>query len=526
MAPLPNSTTTTTKLARATVVGAGPTGLAQAALLLRRAKAIGLTDLTVVEQRGRYTRPVALSLRQINFDALKWLNPAACAELQRRANLVPRDDEKGFLDAVHFDRSAGGFVMSDKPAGLEPDGARYKAVLDDAATSVAAHAHAMMEAPTIGVVTLQELEDIFWRGLATLATSQGVTLHVKREHAAVLDKDAAGDVVVAVTDNATQTTTTLPPQDLVLVAQGGNSSGRKELGAATSTPASPTDWYVSGSLRDEAHDGVARGVYKEVVVVDPQTKTATTQRFIRTVTPNGNHWLLLQVPPHVRFTSTLAEIAAPDLARLRALHADDVEVVKAKKNEEVDAWWRQQHAQTGPTHFPSIFGPFLFPLQARAFDSVVLGNNCVAVGDSAGTSHFNVSAGAATGFTLHTLAVDRYLQARTSGTSPQAALAQLDVDVRQATLTWQLFGITQFEGDPATLARAFFPKEKLAELLPPSLVERYWPKDGVLDKETNKAWYRWFKHAPNGSAALSSTTVLALAAAAPSVAQSEPRLSL
>jgi 2-polyprenyl-6-methoxyphenol hydroxylase-like FAD-dependent oxidoreductase len=523
-------------LERATVVGAGPTGLAQAALLLRRGKQLGLKELTIVEQRGAYTRPVALSLRQINFDALKWLNPAACAELQRRANLVPRDDDQGFLDAVHFDSDVGAFVMSDKPAGLKPDGARFAAKLAEGQKSVGEIAHEMMNAPTVGVVTLQELEDIFWRGLTLLATSQGVTLTVKREHEAHLAKDQSDAVSVAITDKGPPPLTSLlPPQDLVVVSQGGNSSARRELGQDASTPASPTDWYVSGALRDEAHPKkVARGVYKEAAVVDPKTGAVSTQRLVRTTTPNGNHWLLAQVPHHVRFTSSLAEIPAAEQQRLRAALATahgqraedvaDVDVVKAKKNEEVDAWWREQHAATGPVQLPSIFGPFLFPLQGKRFDSCALGANCIAVGDSAGTSHFNVSAGAATGFTLHTLALDRYLQARSAGAPATQALQQLDVDVRAATLTWQLFGITQFEGDPATLAQTYYPKQQLEQLLPPSLVERYWPKSGAVDPTTNPAWHHWLNSKPPE---LSPAQIAAVAAVNDDAerAQREPRLS-
>ncbi|MDP2342292.1 MAG: FAD-dependent monooxygenase [Deltaproteobacteria bacterium] len=557
IATTPATTTTTTTTAtvcaappgavraavieRATVVGGGPTGLAQAALLMRRAKQIGLKELTIVELRGSYTRPVALGLRQINFDALKWLNPAACAELQRRANLEPRDDHKGFLDAVHFSERAGAFVMSNKPAGLVPDGARYASKLDDKTTSVADLAHEMMSTPTIGVVTMKELEDIFWRGLTTLAASSGVKLTVKREHEATLSKDAAGDVSVSLVSNAagalsSSSSETLPAQDLVVVAQGGNSAARRQLGVDQSKPMSPTDWYISGALTDTAKPGtVANSVYKEAVVVDPATGRSQTQRLIRTTTPNGNHWMLLQVPDHVRFCSSITDVAAADLTRLRASLAlksgkpvADVDVIKARKQEEIDGYWRKLHEQTGPTTQPAFFGPFLFPLQARMFDTAALGNNAIAMGDSVGTSHFNVSAGAATGFTIHTLALDRYLSALSTGGSRGAALQVLDVELRQATMTWQLFGITQFEGDPRTLARSFFPKSVLDAILPPHIVERYWPKDGgVVDEALNPAWHKWLHK--NDATALPPTAIPALRAHAQNDdvkrVQSEPRLS-
>ena len=64
-------------IAKATIVGAGPAGLAQASLLVKRAKEIGLTELTIVELRSSYTRPVGLALRQMSLDALAWLNPHA-----------------------------------------------------------------------------------------------------------------------------------------------------------------------------------------------------------------------------------------------------------------------------------------------------------------------------------------------------------------------------------------------------------------------------------------------------------------
>lgn len=497
---------------RATVVGGGPTGLATASLLLQRAAQIGLQELTIVEARPEYTRPVGLNFRQLNLDALQWLNPVAYTALAEKSGLVHPDPTKGFMESTYWDGDQAAYVSSGKPPGQAADGARYEAVLQQTDKSIAEHAHDMMNAPTVGVVTLRDLEDSYWAGLTQLAAEKGVTLVAKREHTVEWTHDpATGDADVSVKkrrgDDKAQL---LPRQDLVLCAQGNSRDmreTRKVFGKDAAREASPAERFIAGIFLDPSPKGIAKSIYREEVIASPDGDRQTC-RFIRSVhATNGMEWALLQVPRHLAFTPfSQCDVAAREGVEKRVLQMYagkdlspgllEAECEAQYLADQVELYYRSQHAKTGVADVPCPFGPNMFELKAALFDTAMLAGNTHAVGDGVGNSHFNVSGGAATGVTLHTAALDRYLTAVASGVPKQAAGKQLDVDLRQATLTWQTFGITEFEGDPAGLREQFMPKELLASIFPPEIVDRYYPPDGgEVKKETNKAWHAWFDRA-------------------------------
>lgn len=486
--PTPTRTPTPkTAIGTATVVGAGPAGLAQASLLLKRAKEIGLSELTVVELRGAYTRPVGLAFRQMNLDALAWLNPTAHKELVALSGL----EQKPFIDGRDPNVDAG-------------DAQRFQRErLDDTRASVAQHAQAMMSQKTMSIVTLRDVEDCYWKGLEQLARENGVTLRKLRERDVDVSKDEAGNVHVTTMLRDGKDKQTLPPQDLVLVAQGVNCAVRKKLNTPTAEAASPADRFIAAVMSEAPKtSGPAHTAYREDVVVDDKTGETQTVRLVRGVhARNGGHWCLAQVPDSVTFTESIDQIPQAERDRLRrivepklklsgrAAGVTDADLVAQKVAEEVEAYFRAQHAKTGASDLPLTYGPTLFSLQAKHFSTALLGNNCVSVGDAVGTSHFNVSGGAATGVTTHTLALDRYLTARAHGQANRDALVELDRDLQQATLVWQLFGITQFEGEPKELRDTFYPRDKLAKVLPADVLELYWPQDGSLPK--SGPWHAW-----------------------------------
>jgi hypothetical protein len=265
---------------------------------------------------------------------------------------------------------------------------------------------------------------------------------------------------------------------------------------------SPSDRFIAAVFEGQS-DGQARSIYREDAAVDPQTGARSTVRLVRGVhAVSGKHWTLAQVPEHVRFTESVDKLSKAERARLITLVEPrvakegravlDADLLGQKVAEEVEAYFRSVHASTGPTDLPISYGPALFSLTARTFDSAILGANCIAVGDSVGTSHFNVSGGAATGITTHTLALDRFLSARARGADAKASMAQLDHELRQATLMWQLFGITQFEGDARALRDTWLPRTLLEKYLSPDLVEKFFPKTGGAPAEDqNPLWHAW-----------------------------------
>jgi hypothetical protein len=272
-------------------------------------------------------------------------------------------------------------------------------------------------------------------------------------------------------------------------------------------------------------------VYREDVVVDAKTGETQTVRLVRGVhARNGSHWCLAQVPESVKFTESVDTLSQAERDRLRALVEPkvkkqgraivDADLVGQKVAEEVLAYFKEQHAKTGAVDLPISYGPSLFSMQAKRFSTTLLGTNCVAVGDAVGTSHFNVSGGAATGVTTHTLALDRFLTARARGVDASEAMKILDRDLQQATLVWQLFGITQFEGDPRALRDTFYPRERVARILPPALLEQYWPRDGSLP--ASGVWHEWLAAKDKSSTSPPADVVRTLVDAAKEAAQVQP----
>lgn len=514
-------------IAKATIVGAGPAGLAQASLLLKRAKEIGLTELTIVELRSSYTRPVGLALRQMSLDALAWLNPDAHKALVKKSGL---DGGTPFIDGRDASVDAGSAQRFDQE--------RVHASGD----SVAAHAQAMMSQKTMALVTLSDVEQCYWSGLEKLASSAGVKLRKVREHDVDVSKDAtSGTVSIAFTPmgvldkgerKAVGAQEKLAAQDLVIVAQGVNCAVRRKLDTPGGETASPADRFIAAVFSEPGKEsGSARSVYREDVVVDTSTGETQTVRLVRGVhARNGSHWCLAQVPESLKFTESIDALSQAERARLRAVVAPrvqkqgravvDADLVGQKVAEEAEAYFKQQHAKTGTVDLPITYGPSLFSMQAKRFSTTLLGANCVAVGDAVGTSHFNVSGGAATGVTTHTLALDRFLTARARGADANEAMQSLDRDLQQATLVWQLFGITQFEGDPRELRDTFYARERLAKLLPPDVLEQYWPRDGSLP--SSGPWHEWLAPKASAQSVPPTDAVRALTNAAKQASQVKP----
>jgi 2-polyprenyl-6-methoxyphenol hydroxylase-like FAD-dependent oxidoreductase len=508
------TTTAAQRLGSACVVGGGPTGLAQAALLLKRAKDVGLTHLTVVEKREEATRPVGLFFRQATLDALSWLDAESYATLAKSSGLVGPDGKpQGF---VGIRLGPGGEVVSETrrtPEHASPP--RFVKTALDPAVPMAEVADAMFQAPTTVVVTMRELEDVLWASLPRLAAASGVTLDIRRgAEAEITPSTSPGGAGAAPTDlvdvvihdmhtvqrsgrqrrERTGKTQTLKGQGLVIVTEGAGARVRSGLQdpqgapAVTSTATAPSQRFVVAALEGKKHAG-AVNIVNASSWTNPKTGVAHNVRVSQGVhAENGLRWTTVSVPDEVEFDAS--DVAAHKRA--------------------VDDYFTQHARVVGDPTLKRDFGPGVANISGAIVDHAVVGSNLVLAGDVVGTSHFKAAGGAATGITTHVASVSRFLDAVAQGQTRAVALAQLDRDLRTSTLAWALHGLPEFTGDPWQLRERYLPQTLLAPLLPPSLLERYWPASGGAPSDEASPWTAWFKGASPPPSSLTPPEVSAL----------------
>ena len=444
-----------------TIVGAGPAGLAQAALLIKRAREVGLGKLTLVERRPDYTRPVGLFLKQITLDALRWLDDDAWQTLAGRT---------GRLDAYS-----------------EPDAARY-AERVASGELVADLAHDMLSAKPAALVTIKELEATLRDAVVRAADAHGVDLDLRLGWDAVVHADDGDDVVkvtlqqVAAQDKdgarvfaAVGDPVALPPQGLVLLTEGAAATLRGGIPDVTARATAPKERSFGVALQGDVPPGGgdtwSKVAWADYVLDDGAVEKIKVVRGVNGT--NGVHWTVVGIPDQVTFDASDADAYARD----------------------VDAYVKKWAAAAGPVDLPITFGPVLARVDGSLVDRAVPCANLVMCGDVVGTSHFGAAGGTATAVTTHVAAMQRFLDDVAVGAPRGAALSRLDGDLRAATLTWSLFGLKIFRGDPFELRARFLPKAFLEELLPPRIVERYWPADGGAPTDPQSPWATWFARA-------------------------------
>ncbi len=485
MTALPMQAPTSTKpaLGQATVIGAGPTGLAQAALLLKRAKDVGLTHLTVVEKRTAYTRGVGLFFRQQTLDALRWLDKDSFAELEKRSGLTGKHGYTQHRLGPHRQ-----IASSDLRERIEASGTRFQKTVLDPNRHMADVADDMFQASPRAIITMRDLEEVLFDALPRLAKEAGVTLSVRRGVEANVKADAVDPSLMNVTLAGNET---LPKQGLVLLTEGSGARVRSGLTTSPTVQATgPAQRFLVVGLPGHAsapptsaENRTAFGVW-----TDPATGDKHRVRIGQGKNAgNGVRWTTVSVPDAVTF---------------------DTSTPQARQASQ-DAFFNRYAALVDATIKPdddSRAG--LAPISGTLVDSAVYGDNLVFAGDAVGTNHFKAAGGAATGITTHVASLNRFLDTMVHGTPRAAALAQLDHDLRASTLAWALHGLPEFTGDPWTLRERYLPKNLVEPLLPKHLLERYWPAQGGVPNDPKSPWHTWLNDAPAPVATPAQTATL------------------
>ena len=471
----------------ATVIGSGPSGLAQAALLLKRAGDVGLQTLTVVERRPSYTRPVGLFFRTMTLDALRWLDAESFAELEKRSGLR---DAQGAPQSFTQQRFVDGVVVEHE-AHTRPEASaqRFQDEALDASRPMAEVADDLFSANSRAIITMRDLEEVLWSSLPRLAKAAGVTLVVHRnvEAEAVASATHPGtsevvlhplkvtiDVVTGATSRRRDgTSTALPPQGLVVLTEGSAARVRDQRTGTTPIATGPNERFLVAALQGgtdvKNENRSAMSVWH-----NPSTGQDESVRVSQGIQgKNGLCWTTVSVPNDVEFDNASADAHAKS----------------------VNAYFEEHAGLVGDATLPRDFGPGIAPICGTLVERAVIDDNTVLAGDAVGTSHFKSAGGAATGLTTHVASMHRFLDQVQQGTSRAVALEQLDQDLRAASLTWALHGLPEFSGDPWALREQFLPKGLLASLVPPHLVDRYWPAGGGAPTDPKSPWQQWFADA-------------------------------
>lgn len=487
------------RLGAATVIGAGPAGLAQALLLLKRAPDTGLSRLTVVERRSEYTRPVSLFFRTLTLDALAWLDAEALRELERRSGMRADDGARRSLVSERLDEHGQVTQRLVRPAE-EPSSRRFAARALDDTLPLADVADSLFRPASSCLVTMKDLEEVLWEALPRVAKKQGVTLDLRRgfEGEVVEQTNAPGEPAGGPgsrTDEAGPTaavilhelvrkedggerrlvrsgkTEALPRQGLVVLTEGAAARVRGRLGAHQ-LATGPSERILAAGLQ-AGGTGTSVGRGGLATWTDPHGEEHRV-RFMRgSHGDSGLQWTVVGVPDAVELDATDA-----------AAHARDL-----------DAWLHRYGGLAGDIDLPLVFGPALGEVKGTLVDHAVRGENLVLCGDVVGTSHFSAGGGAATAMTTHVAAMNRFLDDVAAGAPRRASLRRLDDDLRTASLTWALYALPEYAGDPWELRERFLPRTLLEELLPARLVERYWPASGGAPTDEQSPWTSWFDKA-------------------------------
>lgn len=489
------------RLGAATIVGAGPAGLAQALLLLKRAPDTGLSRLTVVERRSEYTRPVSLFFRTLTLDALAWLDEEALRELERRSGMRADDGAPRGIVSERIDASGRATQRVVREAE-DPSSRRFEERALDDSLPIADVADSLFRPASSCLITMKDLEEVLWEALPRVAKKQGVALDLRRgweaevveqvrEQAGGKAGETAGEKAAAEGPTAalilhelvrkedggerrlvrSGKKEALPHQGLVVLTEGAAARVRGRLGGHQ-VATGPSERILAAGLQGEATGtSIGRGGF--ATWTDEHGEDHRV-RFMRGCHgENGLQWTVVGVPEGVEMDATDA-----------AAHARDV-----------DAWLHRYGSLAGDVDLPVVFGPALGEVKGTLVDQAVRGDNLVLCGDVVGTSHFSAGGGAATALTTHVVAMNRFLDDVAAGAPRQASLRRLDDDLRTASLTWALYALPEYAGDPWELRERFLPRKLLEELLPARLVERYWPASGGAPTDEQSPWTSWFDKA-------------------------------
>ncbi len=437
-----------TAVKNAIVVGAGPAGLMAAMELLQNG-----ANVTIVEQRDAYSRPIHFNVRGELLHHLAEKCPHLVDKILAKMGTIERaeiidgtvtsltDSQLADLRAAEpnreFTLTPYGLKIGQQPLGLpKPD-----------ATLATFGGRVMMESPSVGQIAVTELEEILYEELERMSkeptTGSAPTVTILRDHRPEYVKDAEGNYRVSVTrvraeiqaDGrpkwvAAGAKMNLPPADLVVVAEGANSETRNgALGVEKieRTFVSPGAVFIAGSIKGGAktdkapNGGLIRRRYAEMK--DPATgEIHGIRQIIVGHAKLDRTWLLVEVPPFIKLEGKAA----------------------------VEAYYRE-HAgyvsEMTPEQMATreiIWGPNPFVMQQFISKTAVQGNNLILIGDAVGNAHFLTSGGMNTACVPHSFALQTLLENLRAGVDRKEALKRYDLRAIAGTKEWLRVGYAEF----------------------------------------------------------------------------------
>ena len=404
----------------AVVLGAGPAGLISALELLQNG-----VQVTLVEKRDAYTRPIHFNIRAALLHRLADTAPEVVPKVLERLGGIERVEIVNTTitslpadEIERLRRRYEGREVTVGPAGLRTSQPGPPIPTPDAALA-GYDPRAMFASHSIGQIWCVDLEEILFAELQRQAAA-GAPLRVIRKAESAVAVDRFGNYGVSVNGES------LGTPDLVVVAEGANSATR-EAENIPRTFISDGTTFVAGSIDGSAatdkapHGGLVRLRYSEVK--DPKTgELFGLRQVVVGHAKRAQSWCLTEVPPFIALQG----------------------------NEAVDRYFRENAALVLERPVADVlkahvsWGPSAFTMQQHMSKSAVKGNNMIFIGDAVGNAHFLTSGGLMTACVPHTFALEKLLADVAKGTPKREALREYNTLTMDATREWLRVGFAEF----------------------------------------------------------------------------------
>ncbi len=394
---------------RAVVSGQSAGGILAAAVL---AKAGYKVD--AIELREGYTRNIQFSSRQAMVDELASIDPALADKfLEISAHIV-----KGSVSTTNGVQK---FTTKEAPRPGDP-------------TAVPRTGEELLSGSPNMLVECKVFERVLFDWLkqqpnVTVHTNSVITLS---------PPDDQGRYSVSMAPRKGGASVSLGTPDLVVVAEGGSSETRKQLGIE-SKATSPAARMIAGVVERPSGGRTASNY------TDQKRADGTTERILQMALGSAKSertWALVEVPE--------AELFDPGAGLDPA----------SKEYRDAQQALIEKHYRSGAALVMEVDitdakleGPFdgarpsLFTLQQKMSSRATAGSNVLGIGDFVGTGHFIVGGGLATAAVSHIERLKDLVFELELGIDKTAALAKYNQGAIADTLAWGKRGVYEFYPD-------------------------------------------------------------------------------
>lgn len=362
----------------AVVSGLGPNGVAAALELL----AMGF-EVTVVEKRPFYTRPIHLHLRSTYLEDIKRLSPSLHQKLMDIATPIVENLRQTTLDhdlmPNHMqDRRA-------RPRDGEPCPVWLR-----------------LSTPPERHVRLDNAERLFYQHLKELAAEPGSKLTIRRGCTLRLEPGESESFKVLLKNARTQKTEDLGVPDLVVIAEGGKSTTVRDLGlesvrfsypkyfmsAHVAMPFGPRTRRIDTDVRALVDDPAAGQA--EVSLWASGHGDADEGTWVVIEVPET---LLHQRPEQAEEYFVKGAMLLMNQPRVELLEQETENKIRASLGE--GAILSRKRGAVVPSMDSAGKSPFAgtFKFEQQCLKYPAAGNNMVVLGDAAGMGHHALSSG-------------------------------------------------------------------------------------------------------------------------------------